>query len=325
MDELSDLPYWLALMGKDRLVPIQAIQESMTKNNSISELWEINPELLGTWGFSTNEIRRFVEFRASFKLEHHQRALESLVKQNIQIVTYIDPDYPAILKDNGNYYIKPPLAFLIKGSIKNIGEGVAIVGTRECSFHGHMMARKLAKTIAKAGYFVAAGLARGVDTEAHCGALEAPSGKTIAVLPWFDKIYPEENVKLAADIAKNGAIISEYYKPPFENSRSQSFAKAAFVIRNRIISGLCRCIILVESGVTGGTFRQASIAAEQGRQLFAVKPKSENKEALEGFRKFVEMGAIPIESAKPVLQFLESKNFKSIKEQKIDHFYQHYM
>ena len=175
----------------------------------------------------------------------------------------------------------------------------------------------------RSGYFVAAGLARGVDTEAHCGALEAPSGKTIAVLPWFHKIYPEENVKLAFDIAKNGALISEYYTPPFENSRSQSFAKAAFVIRNRIISGLCHCIILVESGVTGGTVRQASIAAEQGRQLFAVKPKSDNKEALEGFKKFVEMGAISIQSAQPVLQYLESKNFKAIKEKKIDHYNYH--
>ena len=69
--------------------------------------------------------------------------------------------------------------------------------------------KKAFKTIARSGYFVAAGLARGVDTEAHCGALEAPSGKTIAVLPWFHKIYPEENVKLAFDIAKNGALISE--------------------------------------------------------------------------------------------------------------------
>ncbi len=319
------MPYWLALMGKDRLVPIHGVEEAILKYNSISELWTEKPEFLRTLGLSDNEIKRFVEFRTSFKLEHYQRSLENLVKQNFHIVTYVDPDYPPTLKDNGNYYIKPPLAFLVKGSVKNIGEGVAIVGTRECSFYGHMMARKLAKTIAKAGYFIAAGLARGVDTEAHCGALEAPSGKTIAVLPWFDKIYPEENVKLAVDIAKNGAVISEYYNPPFENSRSPSYAKAAFVLRNRIISGLSRCIILVESGVTGGTFRQASIAVEQGRKLFAVKPKSENKEAFEGFKKFVEMGATSIQSAKPVLQFLESKNFKPIKEKKIDHFYQYSM
>lgn len=325
MSELPDLPYWLALMGKDKLIPIPTIEKSMLKFNCISELWKISPDGLRLLGLSDNETRKFMDFRKSFDLQYYQEALEKLVKENFGIITYVDPDYPLTLKDNGNYHIKPPLSFLIKGSLKNINNGVAIVGTRECSFYGHMMARRLAKTIAKSGYFIAAGLARGVDTEAHCGALEVPSGRTIAVLPWFNKIYPEENIKLAADIAKRGAVISEYYTPPFENSRSQSFAKAAFVIRNRIISGLCRCIILVESGVTGGTFRQASIAADQGRQLFAVQPKRENKEAFEGFKKFVDMGATPIQSAKPVLQFLESKNFQSIKEEKIDKFYKYYL
>jgi DNA processing protein len=307
-------------MGKDKLIPIPAVEESIRKYHCISELWNITPESLRGLGLTDNETKKFMDFRRSFDLSYFQKSLEKLAKENFGIVTYVDRDYPLLLKDNGKYHINPPVAFLIKGSMRNLTDGVAIVGTRECSFHGHMMARKLAKSIARAGYFVAAGLARGVDTEAHCGALEAPSGKTIAVLPWFNKIYPEENIKLAMDIAKNGALISEYYMPPFENSRSQSFAKAAFVIRNRIISGLCHCIILVESGVTGGTFRQASIAAEQGRQLFAVQPKSDNKEALEGFKKFVEMGAIPIESAKPVLQYLENSNFKCIKEQKIDYF-----
>jgi DNA processing protein len=245
---------------------------------------------------------------------------EKLKEQKIAIIRYVDPEYPPILKDFGEYHIRPPLVLLVKGSLANLGDGVAIVGTRECSFYGHSMARKLAKTIATAGYFVASGLARGVDTEAHCGALEAPSGKTVAVLPWLDKIYPEENVKLAQDITKKGALISEYYSPPFEHSSTQ--ARAAFVIRNRITSGLSRCIILIESGMSGGTYRQAIIAKEQGRKIFALKPKRENKDALEGFNKFIEMGATSIESAKPVLDYLKQYQSTKVKEKRIDSFYQ---
>ena len=164
----------------------------------------------------------------------------------------------------------------------------------------------LPRTIAKAGYVIYSGLARGIDTEAHCGALEAKNGKTVAVLPWLseENFYPEENIPLALDIARNGAVLSEYYDPPRSYPCAPN-ARAAFVIRNRITSGLARCIILVESGSTGGTYRQATIARDQGRKMFAVKPKSDNKVALEGFKQFMAMGATPIESAKPVLQYLK--------------------
>jgi predicted Rossmann fold nucleotide-binding protein DprA/Smf involved in DNA uptake len=114
--------------------------------------------------------------------------------------------------------------------------------------------------------------------------------------------------------------VSEYYSPPFEHSASQQ-ARAAFVIRNRITSGLTRCVILVESGSSEGTYRQAIIARDQGRKVFAVKPRRDNRVATEGFKKFIEMGATPIESAKPVLEYLKQYSSK-VKEKRIDSFYQ---
>ena len=228
----------------------------------------------------------------------------TLTSKNIKIIRYVDDNYPALLKDIGHYNIKAPSLLLLKGNATALSEGVAIVGTRECSFHGHTMARKLARTIAKAGYVIYSGLARGIDTEAHCGALEA-RGRTVAVLPWLSdkEFYPEENFNLIHDITKKGAIISEYYDPPREQPSQR--APAAFVLRNRIISGLARCVILVESGKSAGTYRQAAIAKDQGRRMFAVKPKKDNKIALEGFNQFVKLGATPIDCAQPVLEFLK--------------------
>jgi predicted Rossmann fold nucleotide-binding protein DprA/Smf involved in DNA uptake len=95
------------------------------------------------------------------------------------------------------------------------------------------------------------------------------------------------------------------------------------VLRNRITSGLSRCVILIDSGESEGTYRQAIIAQKQGRKIFALKPRRENKEALKGFNKFIEMGATSIESTKPVLNYLKRFKSTTLKEKRIDSFYQH--
>lgn len=317
MNYPSDIPYWLALAAKSAL-PIPKLEAIFNNHHSLEPLWTENVDFLRCEDFNDSEIRKILEYRLSVKINYYQTLTKTLESKEIKIIRYVDNDYPSILKDFGNYHIKPPLAFLLKGSVDALDEGVAIVGTRECSFHGHMMARRIARTIAKAGYIIYSGLARGVDTEAHCGALEASYGRTVAILPWLSEqdFYPEENINLAADITKKGAILSEYYEPPRVHPSLN--ARAAFVIRNRITSGLARCIILVESGATGGTYRQASIAKDQGRKMFAVKPKSDNKRAMEGFKQFIEMGATPIESAKPVLEFLSLNS--GVKIKRIDSF-----
>lgn len=321
MDEPLETAYWLALMSKDRLLPIPKIEQIFTEFGTVEPLWKEKPEFLfKTLGLSSNEVNKIMTFRETAKIGYYIRENEIIAKEGIRVIKYVDKEYPQALKNFGDYYISAPLVLLFKGSIECIGGGVAIVGTRQCSFYGHMMARKLARTIAKEGYKIISGLARGVDTEAHCGALEAGGGKTIAVLPWLDRVYPSENSKLVYDIIKRGGVLSEHYKPPRDHPSMH--ARAAFVIRNRIISGLSRCVILVESGLGGGTFRQATIAIKQKRKVFALKPRQDNKEAVEGFEEFVKMGATPIESAKPVLEYLKRLSMIKPKERRIDSFYE---
>jgi DNA processing protein len=320
MSVSTDIPYWLALTARSAL-PISKIEELYSRKKSIEALWTESVPFLKQNGFAESEIRKIFEIRNTLDIKYFKSLESILTSINIKIIRYVDDSYPALLKDFGHYNIKPPSVLLLKGNFAALGEGVAIVGTRECSFHGHTMARKLARTIAKAGYIIYSGLARGIDTEAHCGALEA-RGRTVGVLPWLSdkEFYPEENFNLAHEIIKKGAIISEYYDPPREHP-SQG-APAAFVLRNRITSGLARCVILVESGGGAGTYRQAAIARDQGRQMFAVKPKKDNKIALEGFNQFVKMGATPIDSPKPVLEFLKQIPSKKGKDEMIDKFYE---
>lgn len=308
--------YWLALMDRIGLLPNIKIEGLLRKGESIECLWDLPSDGLSDLGLNDKEIAKVVNFRKSVKLERYSILQKILSKEEIRICRYNDEDYPLILKNFADYNVEPPLGLFIKGSIGQIGEGVAIVGTRNCSFYGHSMARKMAKEIAGKGHVIISGLARGVDTEAHCGALEASQGKTIAILPWMSRIYPKENVNLARDIIEKGAIVSEHYWPPREGP--SKLAKVAFVLRNRIISGLSRCVILIESAEGGGTFRQATIAIQQGRKVFALKPRQKNKEANKGFEMFVKMGATPIVSAKPVLEYLRFSLSTKTEEKRID-------
>ena len=269
--------YWLALMDRFDIVPNSKIEQAYNKFNSIIPLWQEEFDFLRNLGLSNIEAAKFVHFRNSVGLEKYRMLSDALVKQGIRVCRYVDAEYPQHLKDFGAYHIQPPLGLFIKGSMDRISEGVAVVGTRACSFYGHSMARKIARTVANNGYTVISGLARGVDTEAHCGALEASSGKTIAVLPWMDRIYPEENINLAKDIAERGCLVSEHYWPPRE--RSSQLARAAFVIGNKKISGLSRCVVLIETGRESGTVRQDNIPLKQGCRVLAPPPKQGNKEA----------------------------------------------
>lgn len=318
----SDIVYWLALQEKNWLIPATKVEKIYSQSHSIELLWKADARYLHNLGLSEKSVLRFLKYRNSVRFEDYERLLRILERTEVRALRYVDKHYPLGLKDLGESPNEPPLVLIHRGSLLNFDDGVAVVGTRECSHYGHVMARRLGRTIAKHGYTVVSGLARGVDTEAHCGALEAPRGRTIAVLAWMNPIYPPENVELAKDIMARGALLSERFFRP--NSSFKKFTPGKFVERNRITSGLSRCVIAVESGKKGGTVHQVRIALSQGRQVFVVKPKSRNKRAMEGFKLFLEMGATSISSAKPVLDFLKkSRAQTTLKEKRIDSFYQH--
>lgn len=182
----------------------------------------------------------------------------------------------------------PPNNLYVLGNKELLREEcVSIVGCRECSLYGSKVSRYLSFSLAKHGKIIVSGLAIGIDTNAHIGALKA-KGRTIAVLAsGLDVIYPKENIELARKIIKSGgAIISEYplgTQPLKEN----------FVARNRIISGLSNSIIVVEAKMHSGSLITANYAVEQGRNVFAVPGNIFSKNS-EGTNELIKQGAEPI-------------------------------
>jgi DNA processing protein len=317
----SDLVYWLALQEKHWLVPAAKVEQVFNQFGSLEQLWKADSFYLYNLGLSETTVSNFFRYRSSVRFEDLERLVGVLAKNNVTLLRYVDKNYPTALKNIGKSSDGPPLVLLHKGSLLDFSDCVAIVGTRELSHYGHVMARKLARTVARNGYTIVSGLARGTDIEAHCGALEAPRGKTIAVLAWMDPVYPPENIELAKDISARGALLSEMYLKP--SSRFGKLTPGKFVERNRITSGISRCVIAIESGREGGTAHQVRIALSQGRKVFALKPKSGNQRAREGYKAFLDMGASSINSAKTVLDFLgKSTAQKTFEEKRIESFSQ---
>jgi len=184
-------------------------------------------------------------------------------KESIAIITQEDPGYPLNLKN----IIDPPPVLYLKGKLKaedNIG--IAVVGSRRASFYGLDSARIFSSRLAERGFTIVSGMARGIDTAAHQGALRV-CGRTIAAIgSGFNHLYPEENRQLAEDIAQNGAVISEF--PMDTLPLKQNFPR-----RNRVISGLSLGVLVVEAAKNSGALITADFALEQGREVFAVPGK----------------------------------------------------
>ncbi len=217
---------------------------------------------------------------ARHSTEEYSRRLERTVAEGVELLTITGHEYPRRLRDTPN----PPLLLYRKGTANDYGMAVAIAGRRNLSLKGHSDARELGRRLASQGILVVNGLARGADTEAHCGALEA-GGQTVAVLAgWLDDIYPKENTSLALDISRNGALLT--MTSPLTNVQRHYFIR-----RNRITSGISRCLVIIESNGRGGTPRQVDWALEQKRPVLVLKPDPKNGEAASAYRRFVADGA----------------------------------
>ena len=187
------------------------------------------------------------------------REQERMAKSGAEFITTRDAGYPKLLKEIHD----PPIGLYRKGNYDFSQPCVAIVGSRRTTLYGQSVAKKFGAELARLGFCVVSGLARGIDTAAHDGALSV-DGKTAAVLgAGIDIIYPPENLELYRRIEATGAILSEF---PFgRRADRQSFA-----MRNRIVAGMCDATIVVESDVDGGAMITARFAGEHGRLIFAV-------------------------------------------------------
>ena len=203
-------------------------------------------------------------------LELAEEELVRAVTQGAELLTYDDDRYPPHLR---NIY-DPPVVLYVKGSVEALSEpGVAVVGTRHPTPYGIGMAQRLSADLASRGLVIFSGMARGVDTCAHKGALEG-KGKTVAV--WgtgVDVVYPRENRKLAEQILTcGGTLVSEFPIGTFA-------APQNFPIRNRIISGLSIGVLVVEAGEYSGTRITARNALEQSRDVYAVPGNVTNRQS----------------------------------------------
>ena len=187
------------------------------------------------------------------------REEERMAKSHADFITTRDASYPKLLKEIHD----PPIGLYRKGRYDFTHPCIGIVGSRRTTLYGQGIAKKFGAELARLGFCVVSGLARGIDTAAHDGALSV-GGKTAAVLgTGIDIIYPPENLELYRRIEADGAILSEF---PFgRRADRQSFA-----MRNRIVAGMCEAIIVVESDVDGGAMITARFAGEHGRLIFAV-------------------------------------------------------
>ena len=216
--------------------------------------------------------------------------MEAYHSEGIEMVTWDESLYPHNLRNISN----PPVILYYRGDIELTGQVcLAVVGSRAASVYGRNVARKLARELAEAGIVIVSGMARGIDSEAHQGALEA--GKTIAILgSALNVIYPPENRKLFQEIIVRGAVISEF--PLHTHPEPLNFP-----LRNRIISGLSRGVVVVEGKEKSGALITADFALEQGRDVFAV-PGPINSKTSAGPNNLIKQGAILITGIEDILE-----------------------
>ncbi|MEI8351782.1 MAG: DNA-processing protein DprA, partial [bacterium] len=243
-------------------------------------------------GVGPDKIARILEQRTLLDPVKEEAAAAAL---GAYLVTPVDPGYPKRLLQ----IYDPPLALYVQGTLLSRDEhGVAIVGSRRTSHYGMETAERLAFQLAESGVTVISGLARGIDTAAHRGALKA-KGRTVAVLGGgLDCLFPQENAELAGQIMLHGCVMSEY---PLGRQPD----KTTFPVRNRIVSGLSQGVTVVECDVASGAMITARQAMEQGRTVFAVPGRIDSFGA-RGPHKLIRDGACLVQGVEDILNELGS-------------------
>ncbi len=267
------------------------IKKLLSVFGSAHEILEASPEKwMQAASMTPNMLQRMLEARKKFDANAE---IKEACKKGIKIVTIHDDSYPDILKEIHD----PPIVLYVKGRFSSSDQNaIGVVGSRGASFYGLSCAKEFSSFLARAGLTIVSGMARGIDTAAHRAALDS-KGRTIAVLgSGLMDIYPPENELLFEDIAKGGAVISEFplHTPP----RAQNFP-----MRNRIISGLSRGILVVEASAKSGALITARFALEQGREVFAVPGKVSSGTSV-GANELIKQGARMATSPGEILEDL---------------------
>lgn len=276
MGNSHDLKYWVGFaripgIGKTRLSLLKA------KFGSLMDAWNASQISLVHAGLDEKLAASLVRNRSKIALDDE---LEQLAKYHITVITLDSPDYPQLLKE---IHDCPPVLF-VRGQLKPCDEtSIAVVGTRKATGYGRQVTEDIAGCLAANNVSIISGLAKGIDTVAHRAALDV-NGRTLAVFACgLDIVYPPDNVKLAREIMEKGALISEY--PLGTRPKAEHFPQ-----RNRILSGLSRGVLIVESGENSGALITVEFALQQNREVFAV-PGSLLSSMSKGPNRLIQEGA----------------------------------
>lgn len=235
---------------------------------------------------------RWLEPLLDKSTDEAERVLIACDDLGIQLLTYADARYPERLRNIPD----PPAVLYYKGTFPDFDReaAIAVVGSRRCSAYGLMYAKRFGRQIANCGGLVVSGGARGIDTMATYGAMDA-SAPVVAVMGCgLDISYPRENKGLFEDVARRGCLISEYPPGTPPNGRH-------FPVRNRIISGLCLGVLVVEAPEDSGALITANQALEQGRDVYAI-PGNIGVKHCEGSNRLLREGAILVENGWDVVR-----------------------
>lgn len=253
---MDDRQYWLGFSLVSEIGP-KRLANLLRHFNSIEGAWKASEKQLSAIGLDQRAIHNLSIQRQQLNLDSE---LSKIAQLGAQLITLADDDYPPLLKQLDD----PPLVLYVRGRLAPEDQrALAVVGTRRATTYGRTVAHRLSKELAAQGITIISGLAHGIDSAAHQGALDG-GGRTLAVLGnGIDQIYPRDQVKLAEQIMRCGALISEFPlgMPP---------DKRNFPRRNRVISGLALGVLVAEAPENSGALITTETASAQGREVFAV-------------------------------------------------------
>ncbi len=220
------------------------------------------------------------------------KILDAINRIGARYTSFKSANYPKLLKQLPD----KPIGIYSIGDCDFDSPCISIVGSRNCTVYGQITARRFAGALARAGYTIVSGMARGIDSMAHLGAIEN-GGKTIAVLgSGVDVVYPPENLELYKKIISNGAVVSEFQMGTRADRQN-------FPIRNRLVAGISIATLVIESDVKGGSMITARIAAEYGRDVFAIPGRIDSAMS-RGCNHLIRDGAILVTSPEDIIEAL---------------------
>ncbi|MCC7448138.1 MAG: DNA-protecting protein DprA [Anaerolineae bacterium] len=283
------LRYWVGFNRAKGIGPIR-LRALLTYFGDIETAWNASPKDLQAAGLDQRSLTSLLSTRSTCDLDAELRAIE---RAGAWVLTLEDTAYPPLLRQIPD----PPPILYGKGTLTEAdNRAIAVVGTRRATVYGKTMTEELVDPLARHGFTIVSGLARGIDSTAHQIALNV-GGRTLAVMAnGIDRIYPPENRQLAEAIVAQGALLSEL--PLGEPPESKHFAP-----RNRIVSGLSLGTVVIEAAEHSGALMTANQALEQGRDVFAV-PGNALSPASRGTNALIQTGAIMVTRAQDILDEL---------------------